>query len=230
MNICRTSDLLASAGLSSQRQTAGMNGVCKDSINRTWLPTQVKDVILRTNFSFDTVEESLDAFARGEAIVVMDDEQRENEGDIIISASQCSHTSGYICIYLPEERLNKLEIPMMVPNNQERHKTAYTVTVDYKHGTTTGISAHDRSLTVRKLVDCTSRASDFSRPGHMVPLRAQQGGILERRGHTETGVDLCALTNQPLGGVLCELVNDDVFGTIARRDDCRAFADRWGLK
>lgn len=218
---------------------AKVNGVCKDSINPAWLPTQVKDVILRTNFSFDTVEESLDAFVRGEAIVVMDDEQRENEGDIIISASRCSveamawmikHTSGYICISLPEERLNELEIPMMVPNNQERHKTAYTVTVDYKHGTTTGISAHDRSLTVRKLVDSTSRASDFSRPGHMVPLRAQQGGILERRGHTETGVDLCALTNQPLGGVLCELVNDDVLGTMARRDDCRAFADRWGLK
>lgn len=140
------------------------------------------------------------------------------------------HTSGYICISLPEERLNELEIPMMVPNNQERHKTAYTVTVDYRHGTTTGISAHDRSLTVRKLVGSTSRASNFSRPGHMVPLRAQQGGIFERRGHTETGVDLCALTNQPLGGVLCELVNYDVFGTMARRDDCRAFADRWGLK
>lgn len=87
----------------------------------------------------------------------------------------------------------------------------------------------DRSVTVRKSVDSTLRASDFSRPGHMVPLRAQKGGILERRGHTETGVDLCTL-NQPLGGVLCELVNDDVFRTMAQRDDCRAFADRWGLK
>jgi 3,4-dihydroxy 2-butanone 4-phosphate synthase len=124
------------------------------------MPAQVKDLAPRTTFSFDTVEDALDAFARGEAIVVMDDERRENEGDIIISASQCSveamawiikhtrydfsalthsfflhiHSSGYICISLPEERLNKLEIPMMVPNNQERHKTAYTVTVDYKHG------------------------------------------------------------------------------------------------
>ncbi|KAG1878624.1 3,4-dihydroxy-2-butanone 4-phosphate synthase [Suillus tomentosus] len=194
---------------------------------------------LPNEFSFDTVEDALNAFARGEAIVVMDDERRENEGDLIISASHCSveamawmikHTSGYICISLPEERLNELEIPMMVPENQERHKTAYTITVDYKHGTTTGISAHDRSLTVRKLVDPTSTASDFSRPGHMVPLRAQNGGVLERRGHTETGVDLCALTNQPLGGVLCELVNDDALGTMARRDDCRSFANRWGLK
>lgn len=205
-----------------------------------WMPSQVEDVTLRTTeFSFDTVEEALVAFARGEPVVVMDDERRENEGDIIMSASQCSveamawiikHTSGYICISLPEERLNELEIPMMVPDNQERHKTAYTITVDYKHGTTTGISAHDRSLTVRKLVDPTSTASDFSRPGHMVPLRAQNGGVLERRGHTETGVDLCALTNQPLGGVLCELVNDDALGTMARRDDCRSFANRWGLK
>ncbi|KAG0702721.1 GTP cyclohydrolase II [Suillus ampliporus] len=218
---------------------AKVNGACSGPINPTWLPAQAKDITLRTTFSFDTMEEVLDAFARGEAVVVMDDERRENEGDIIISASQCSveamawmikHTSGYICISLPKERLDELEIPMMVPNNQERHKTAYTVTVDYKHGTTTGISAHDRSLTVRKLVDPTSAASDFSRPGHMVPLRTQKGGVLERRGHTETGVDLCALTDQPLGGVLCELVNDDVLGTMARRDDCRAFADRWGLK
>ncbi|KAG2110642.1 3,4-dihydroxy-2-butanone 4-phosphate synthase [Suillus discolor] len=216
------------------------NGASNGSISPTWIPTQVGDVALRTTeFSFDTVEDALNAFARGEAIVVMDDERRENEGDLIISASHCSveamawmikHTSGYICISLPEERLNELEIPMMVPENQERHKTAYTVTVDYKHGTTTGISAHDRSLTVRKLVDPTSTASDFSRPGHMVPLRAQNGGVLERRGHTETGVDLCALTDQPLGGVLCELVNDDALGSMARRDDCRSFANRWGLK
>lgn len=221
-------------------RSAKANGARNGSIDPVWRPAQVEDVTLgTTEFSFDTVEEALIAFARGEAVVVMDDERRENEGDIIISASQCSveamawmikHTSGYICISLPEERLNELEIPMMVPENQERHKTAYTITVDYKHGTTTGISAHDRSLTVRKLVDPTSTASDFSRPGHMVPLRAQNGGVLERRGHTETGVDLCALTNQPLGGVLCELVNDDALGTMARRDDCRSFANRWGLK
>ncbi|KAG1757856.1 GTP cyclohydrolase II [Suillus lakei] len=187
-----------------------VNGDCNGSNDPTWLPNQVKAVALRTTSSFDTVKESLDAFAR------------ENEGDIIISASQCSveAMAGYICISHPEERLNELEIPMMILNNQERHKTAYTITVDYRHGTTTGISAHDRSLTVRKLVDSTSTASDFT----------QQGGVLERKGHTETGVDLCAHTNQPLGGVLCELVNDDVFGTMARRDDCRGFADRWGLK
>ena len=142
---------------------------------------------------------------------------------------------------------------MMVPDNQERHKTAYTVTVDYKHGgiftllpsyfplsylifaffflgTTTGISAHDRSLTARALASPSAQPSDFTRPGHMVPLRAREGGVLTRKGHTESAVDLCFLTGQPPAGILCELVNDDVLGTMARRDDCRAFADRWGLK
>lgn len=185
------------------------------------------------------MEDALAAFAAGEFLVVMDDEDRENEGDLIISGSQCTtekmawmikHTSGYICCALPGERLQELNIPMMVPENEDRHKTAYTVTVDYKHGTTTGISAHDRALTARSLASPTATADDFTRPGHMVPLRARDGGVLARKGHTESGVDLCELTNQPKAGVLCELVNDDAQGTMARRDDCRAFADRWGLK
>ncbi|KAF8141319.1 3,4-dihydroxy-2-butanone 4-phosphate synthase [Boletus edulis] len=204
-----------------------------------WRPIPVRELSHQTEFSFDPIVDALAAFARGEPVVVMDDESRENEGDIIMSASECTteamawiikHTSGYICISLPGKRLEELGIQMMVPCNQERHRTAYTVTVDYKHGTTTGISAHDRSLTVRKLVDPSAVASDFTRPGHMVPLRAREGGVIERRGHTECAIDLCMLTDQPEGGVLCELVNDDEMGTMARRDDCRAFADRWGLK
>jgi len=118
----------------------------------------------------------------------------------------------------------------MLPNNTERHKTAYTVTVDYRQGTTTGISAHDRALTARMLASSASKPDDFSRPGHMVPLRAREGGTLRRKGHTEAAIDLCRLTSQPLAGCLCELVNDDAQGTMARRDDCRAFANRWGLK
>ncbi|KAG9311970.1 3,4-dihydroxy-2-butanone 4-phosphate synthase [Chiua virens] len=205
----------------------------------SWRPVRVQDVPHRIQFAFDSIEAALAAFARGEPIVVMDDESRENEGDLILSASKCTteamawlikHTSGYVCIALPETRLDALAIPMMVPDNQERHRTAYTITVDYKHGTTTGISAYDRSLTVRKLVDPAVVPSDFTRPGHMVPLRARHGGVLERRGHTEAGVDLCRLTQQPEGGVLCELVNEDEMGTMARRDDCRTFADEWGLK
>jgi len=158
-------------------------------------------------------------------------------------------SSGYICIGMTDERLAELNVPMMVPDNQERHRTAYTVTVDVKEGakqtltpsfgrltyfyplgTSTGISAHDRALTARSLVSNSSRPSDFSRPGHLVPLRARPGGVLERMGHTEASVDLCKLTGQPPGGLLCELVNDDIEGSMARRDDCRAFADRWGLK
>jgi len=190
-------------------------------------------------FKFDSMEDALGAFARGEFLVVMDDEGRENEGDLIIAASHCTtekiawmikHTSGYICIALPKKRLEELEIPMMVAENEDPHRTAYTVTVDYKHGTTTGISAHDRALTARSLASPTSKPSDFSKPGHMVPLRAREGGVFTRRGHTESSIDLCKLTGLPPAGLLCELVNDDEQGTMARRDDCRAFADRWGLK
>jgi 3,4-dihydroxy 2-butanone 4-phosphate synthase len=169
----------------------------------------------------------------------MDDETRENEGDLICAASllttenmawMIKHTSGYICISMPGERLEQLKIPMMVPQNQERHRTAYTVTVDYKHGTSTGISAHDRALTARSLASSSSLSTDFTRPGHMVPLRAREGGVFARKGHTEAAIDLCLLTNLPQAGVLCELVNDNAEGTMARRDDCRAFADQWGLK
>ncbi|KAH8117056.1 3,4-dihydroxy-2-butanone 4-phosphate synthase [Phellopilus nigrolimitatus] len=199
----------------------------------------VQDAPARTEFAFDSVEDALAAFARGEFLVVMDDEGRENEGDLIISASHSTteklawmikYTSGYICIALPAERLEELDIGMMVSDNQDRNRTAYTVTVDYRHGTTTGISAHDRALTIRSLISPSASSADFSRPGHMVPLRARPGGVLERTGHTEAGVDLCRLTGQAPGGVLCELVNDDAEGSMARRDDCRAFADRWGLK
>ncbi|KLO19224.1 3,4-dihydroxy-2-butanone 4-phosphate synthase [Schizopora paradoxa] len=193
----------------------------------------------RSAFAFDKMDDALAAFARGEFLVVMDDENRENEGDLIVSASKITtekmawmikHTSGYICISLSEERVAELAIPMMVPDNQDRHRTAYTVTVDCKEGTTTGISAHDRALTARSLVSPSASPTDFSRPGHLVPLRARPGGVLERKGHTEASMDLSKLVGHPEGGLLCELVNDDAEGSMARRDDCRAFADRWGLK
>ncbi|KAJ7066598.1 GTP cyclohydrolase II [Mycena amicta] len=221
-----------------------LNGAAPSALNgippkSTWRPTDATSHSPRTGFSFDSMEAALAAFAAGEFLVVMDDESRENEGDLIIAASLCTtekmawmikHTSGYICIALPGDRLAELELPLMVPLNQERHRTAYTITVDYKHGTSTGISAADRSRTARALASPSSVADDFTRPGHMVPLRAVDGGVLVRKGHTESGVDLCRLTGLPAAGVLCELVNDDPEGTMARRDDCRAFADRFGLK
>ncbi|KAG9011903.1 hypothetical protein FRB94_007339 [Tulasnella sp. JGI-2019a] len=190
-------------------------------------------------FAFDSMESALESFQRGEFLVVMDDESRENEGDLIIAADKITtekmafmikHTSGYVCIALPQDRLEELEIPMMLPTNTEKHRTAYTVTVDYKRGTTTGISAHDRALTAKMLATSTSKPDDFTRPGHMVPLRAQAGGTLQRRGHTESAIDMCRLTGLPQAGLLCELVNDDPEGSMARRDDCRAFADKWGFK
>jgi len=179
------------------------------------------------------------AFGRGEFLVVMDDENRENEGDLIVAASECStekmawmirHTSGFICIALPGERLQELDIPMMVTENQDPKGTAYTVTVDYKHGTTTGISAHDRALTARALAHPSTPSTSFTRPGHLVPLRPRSGGVLTRPGHTESAVDLCSLAKLPRAGLLCELVNDNDAGSMMRRDDCRQFADRWGIK
>ncbi|KIL69437.1 hypothetical protein M378DRAFT_184583 [Amanita muscaria Koide BX008] len=192
-----------------------------------------------SSFTFDSMKEALAAFAAGEFLIVMDDKDRENEGDLIIAAAQCTtekmawmikHTSGYVCIALPGERLKELNIPMMVQENEDPLRTAYAVTVDYKYGTTTGISAHDRALTVRALASPTSTADDFVRPGHVVPLRAREGGVITRKGHTESALDLCLLTGQRPGGVLCEIVNDDIQGTMARRDDCRALADRYGIK
>ncbi|BGP53034.1 hypothetical protein JCM8202_004118 [Rhodotorula sphaerocarpa] len=188
----------------------------------------------------DRVEDALEAFRRGEFVVVVDDMDRENEGDLIIAAEHVSqqqmawlirHSSGYICICLPAERLAQLEIPMMVVDNQDPHRTAYAVTCDYKHGTTTGISAHDRALTARKLADPTTGANDLTRPGHLVPLRAVDGGTLVRRGHTEASVDLCRLSGLRPAGVICELVKpDDPNGDMARRDDCFQFARTHGLR
>ncbi|KAF7321896.1 3,4-dihydroxy-2-butanone 4-phosphate synthase [Mycena kentingensis (nom. inval.)] len=214
---------------------AQINGVSKP----VWKPKENTAVTPRAEFAYDSVEDALAAFKAGEFVVVMDEQERENEGDLIIAAAHCTtekmawmikHSSGFICVALPGERLDELHLPPMVPENQERHKTAYTVTVDLKHGVTTGISAGDRSRTVRALASPTSTADDFSRPGHMVPLRAVEGGVLVRKGHTECSVDLCRLTGLPVAGVLCEIVNDDPEGTMAREGDCRAFADRWGLK
>ncbi|GAA5899946.1 hypothetical protein JCM6882_007009 [Rhodosporidiobolus microsporus] len=191
-------------------------------------------------FQLDSVEDALAAVKRNEFVVVVDDMDRENEGDLIIPAANISqqqmawlirHSSGYVCICLPAQRLAELDIKMMVEENKEKHRTAYTVTCDYKHGTTTGISAHDRALTARKLAEQSSKAEDFTRPGHLVPLRGVEGGVLARKGHTEASIDLCRLAGLPEAGIICELVKpDDENGDMARRDDCFQFARQWGLK
>ncbi|OAV86580.1 3,4-dihydroxy-2-butanone 4-phosphate synthase [Puccinia triticina 1-1 BBBD Race 1] len=194
----------------------------------------------RSSRELNTIEEAIESFRNGECLVVVDDLERENEGDLVVAASKITtemmawiikHSSGYVCIALPGERLDELKIPLMIETNTEKHKTAYTHTVDYKYNTTTGISAHDRALTASKLSDPSSQPDDFTRPGHMVPLRARQGGVLTRRGHTEAAIDLCNLSGLPPAGLICELVKPDCpMGSMARRDDCAQFASLWNLK
>ncbi len=182
------------------------------------------------------IEDAIDAISRGEMVIVVDDEDRENEGDIIASsdsitpqqiAFMMNHARGLICVAMPGERLDALDIPLMVSRNTESLKTAFTVSVDYIPGTTTGISAADRAKTVRALVSEGSRPEDFARPGHIFPLRANPAGVLGRTGHTEAAVDLCRLAGKYPCGTICEVANDD--GTMARLPQLEIFAERHGL-
>ncbi|WP_216329917.1 3,4-dihydroxy-2-butanone-4-phosphate synthase [Rhizobium sp. X9] len=182
------------------------------------------------------IEDAIEAISRGEMVIVVDDEDRENEGDIIAAsdsitpqqiAFMMNHARGLICVAMPGERLDALDIPLMVSRNTESLKTAFTVSVDYIPGTTTGISAADRANTVRALVSEGSRPEDFARPGHIFPLRANPQGVLGRTGHTEAAVDLCRLAGKYPCGTICEIANDD--GTMARLPQLKVFAERHGL-
>lgn len=168
----------------------------------------------------------------------MDDEDRENEGDLIISAEKATteqmaflirHSSGYVCVPMLPERADKLNLPLMIPVNTDRHGTAYTVTCDFREGTTTGISAHDRGLTVRKLADPSVTALEFMQPGHVCPLRAKPGLLRERRGHTEAAVELCQLVGHQPVGAICELVREED-GDMMRLDDCVKFGKKHNIK
>ncbi len=179
----------------------------------------------------DRIEVALAAMARGSLVVVVDDEDRENEGDLIMAAEKATPeaiafmvrwTSGVLCVALPGQRLDELQLPLMVSRGNDSMQTAFTVTVDYRHGTSTGISAGDRALTIRALVDAQATAGDFNRPGHVFPLRAVPGGVLQRPGHTEASVDLCRLAGLSEGGVLAEIVNDD--GSMSRLPQLIEFA------
>ncbi len=183
------------------------------------------------------VVEAIRAFEAGEIVVVTDDDGRENEGDLIVAAVHCTadkmafivrHTSGIVCTPMPKEEAKRLNLSAMVAENDSAHTTAFTVSVDFKHGTTTGISADDRTLTVRNLANPNAGASDFVRPGHIFPLVSREGGVLMRSGHTEAAVDLCNMAGLPPIGVISELVNDD--GTVMRGPQVSAFAVQHGLK
>jgi 3,4-dihydroxy 2-butanone 4-phosphate synthase/GTP cyclohydrolase II len=186
---------------------------------------------------FDSVSDAIEAIANGEFVIVVDDTDRENEGDLIIAAEKITteqmaflvkHSSGLVCVAMGEERLNTLELPQMVAQNADPFRTAFTVSVDYKYGTTSGISAADRALTLRALSNTHSQANEFHRPGHIFPLRARVGGVLERPGHTEAAYDLARMAGLSPVGVLCEIVNED--GSMARRPDLLLFAKKHGLK
>jgi 3,4-dihydroxy 2-butanone 4-phosphate synthase / GTP cyclohydrolase II len=184
-----------------------------------------------TQDSLARVRQAIDAFAQGAMLVVTDDDDRENEGDIIFAASLATaeklaftirHTSGIVCTPLTSDEARRLNLTPMVSNNDAPMQTAFTVSVDVKHGTTTGISAEERTATVRALASHNMGAGDFVRPGHVFPLIAKDGGVLMRSGHTEAAVDLCKLAGLPPVGVIAELVNDD--GTVMRGPQVMAFA------
>jgi 3,4-dihydroxy 2-butanone 4-phosphate synthase/GTP cyclohydrolase II len=183
------------------------------------------------------IEEAIAAIGAGRMVVVVDDEDRENEGDLIVAAEYATpeamgffvrHTSGLICASITNARADELDLPLMVENNTEVQRTAFTVTVDHRAGTTTGISAQDRSITARALIDPRTRPDDLARPGHLHVLRSREGGVLKRAGHTEAAVDLARMAGLAPAGVLCEIVTDDGMG-MARRNDLEAFAERHGL-
>jgi 3,4-dihydroxy 2-butanone 4-phosphate synthase / GTP cyclohydrolase II len=183
------------------------------------------------------VEAAIEAFANGEIVVVTDDDDRENEGDLIVAASLCTpekmafivrHTSGIVCAPITSEIARKFRLDPMVSNNDAPHTTAFTVSVDVRVGTTTGISAEDRTNTCRALANPNNGAADFVRPGHVFPLIARDGGVLVRTGHTEATVDLCRMAGLPEVGVICEMMNDD--GTVMRGPQVAAFAATHNLK
>jgi 3,4-dihydroxy 2-butanone 4-phosphate synthase/GTP cyclohydrolase II len=185
---------------------------------------------------FSSIEDAVKEIAAGRPVIVVDDADRENEGDLIFAAEKATpellalmvrYTSGYVCVPLTEADCDRLELPPMYPINQDRRGTAYTVTVDAREGVDTGISAADRAHTIRLLADPNTRPSDLSRPGHVVPLRAREGGVLRRAGHTEATIDLTVLAGLQPAGVLCELINDD--GTMMRLPDLLVFAREHGL-
>ncbi|MET0928063.1 MAG: bifunctional 3,4-dihydroxy-2-butanone-4-phosphate synthase/GTP cyclohydrolase II [Aeromicrobium sp.] len=189
-----------------------------------------------TAVRLDSIERAIADFRDGKAIVVVDDEDRENEGDIIFAASKATpelmaflvrYSSGLICAPITGEILDRLAIPLMTPHNREKMRTAYTVSIDARDGITTGISATDRARTCRVLADSATEPFELNQPGHIIPLRAKPGGVLERAGHTEAAVDFARLAGLTPAGVIGEVLNDD--GTLMRAPELRAFADTHGI-
>ena len=186
--------------------------------------------------SFSSIDQAIEDMRNGKIVVVVDDEDRENEGDFVMAAESCTpetinfmakHGRGIICVALPSQRTKDLQLDMMVESNTSLHETSFTVSVDYLHGTSSGVSAADRSATVRALVNTDTKPADLARPGHIFPLRAMEGGVLRRAGHTEAVIDLCSLAGLQSAGVLCEIMNED--GSMARVPELIDIAAKFGL-
>ena len=191
----------------------------------------------KLDFSFSSIDDAVEDIRKGKMVIVVDDEARENEGDFVMAASKVTprdinfmakHGRGLICLPATSKRLEELDLPIMVGENTSLLGTAFTVTIDAKEGTTTGISAADRARTVRLFCRRNTKASDFARPGHIQPIRAVDGGVLHRAGHTEAVVDLAKMSGLAPAGVLCEIMNDD--GTMARLPDLIEVSKKFGLK
>jgi len=192
-----------------------------------------QNLLARFGNPFERVENGLNALRSGQGVLVTDDEHRENEGDLIFAAESLTQAkmamlirecSGIVCLCLPEEKVRALALPMMVQENSSRFKTAFTVSIEAARGVTTGVSAADRVATVKAAVADSAKPDDLHRPGHVFPLKARPGGVLERPGHTEATVDLMRLAGLKPYGVLCELTNSD--GTMARLPEIVVFAER----
>lgn len=185
---------------------------------------------------FSSISEAIEEIKKGRMVIVVDDENRENEGDVIMAAEKvtpesinfmATHGRGLICVPLKEERLTELNIEPMVKHSTDSHETAFTVSVDYKLGTTTGISAYDRAKTILALIDSKTKPGDFAKPGHIFPLKARAGGVLVRAGHTEAACDLAYLAGLYPGGVICEIIAED--GHMARLPELIGFAKKHNL-
>eukprot|EP00127_Corallochytrium_limacisporum_P001908 Clim_evm63s88 gene=Clim_evmTU63s88 len=212
---------LTEGGFSGPTSTTTMNGT---------LPEQPAQM-------FDSVDSAIEDFKAGKMVLVVDNENRENEGDLIMAAELATpealafivrYTTGIVCVSVDPERLEQLGLPLMVEENTDTFKTAFTVTVDYKVGTTTGVSAADRAKTINALANPEIGGDQFNKPGHIFPLRPQQGGVLTRPGHTEAGIDLCRMSGLFPAAALCEVTMDN--GVMARRDDLYKFKKEFGLK
>ena len=191
----------------------------------------------RTTTPFATIEEALDEIRRGRMVVVCDDEDRENEGDLVMAAQfvtpeainfMAKEARGWICLALTPERCDELGLELMTAKNESALQTPFTITIEARHGVTTGVSAHDRAHTMQVAIDPKTRPDDLAQPGHVNPLKAKPGGVLERTGHTEASVDLARLAGLIPAGVICEVMNED--GSMARVPDLADYCERHGLK